>query len=408
MIDDSKVFCESVVDLINLEKGWSIEYAISATEGLEILHKRKYKVILLDLKMPGMSGLELLKKLEEINLIKKNYVIVLTGEITIENAVNSLQFGARDFVQKPSIVEFPELFLKRVSKGFDWQEERAYNEALKKERQKTIEESQLIVKSVGHDMSGSYYGSLMLRLQMLTKKINQIKNTIETDIINVIEEDPEKLLIDVKEIMRKVQSLAEDGVVRSYSIIELLKFFKALGEKLKHLGNAISIDKTHKKRIGLSGTLESALHVFTDSKIQENPAINIIEQYPDEKIEIFASQEDLIRVFLNIIENAYKAMEGKGTLRIEAFVENDYAIVKISDSGCGIPKEKLDKIWRPDYTSWKNETGTGLGLLICRKAIENSDGEIHVSSIVGKGTTFTIKFKLYNKGDIHEKENSGS
>ncbi|HAE87331.1 TPA: two-component sensor histidine kinase, partial [Candidatus Marinimicrobia bacterium] len=71
----------------------------------------------------------------------------------------------------------------------------------------------------------------------------------------------------------------------------------------------------------------------------------------------------------------------------------DQAIAEVEDTGCGIPEDVIDKIWRPDYTRWKSTTGTGLGLLICRKAVENSGGTISVKSKENVGTTFTLSFK---------------
>ena len=407
MIDDSLSFCESVVDLLTEEENWTVKSVTSGEEALKIIKKKKVKVVLLDLKMPEMSGLELLEELDKENMIRKNYVIVLTGEITIENAVNSLQYGARDFIQKPSIVEFPENFISRIKKGFEWQKERLLNEELKREKKRAIQESQLIVKSVGHDMSGSYYGSLMLRLQMLTKKIHKIKKIVESEMVQILDENECLQIDDIKKMLNKIQSLAHNGVNRSEGVIELVKFFKELGEKLKHLGNAIAIDKQHRKIVDLTSILQSALHVFLDSKIKENPQIDIIEEFHEKKLPVDASEEDLVRVFLNIIENAYKAMDDVGRLVLKTYSENDKAVVKISDTGCGIAKDKLDKIWRPDFTSWKNATGTGLGLLICRKAVENSNGEISVDSIINKGTTFTIKFNLEKEG-VKDEKNTNS
>jgi DNA-binding NtrC family response regulator len=179
IVDDSQAFCESIVDLLE-DENWKVEYVLDGTEAIRRLESSEYRVVLLDLKMPGMSGIEVLHELNKRSLINRNYIIVLTGEITIENAVDSLQYGARDFIQKPAVVEFPDEFVKRIKRGFDWQSERLLNEELRKERQKAIEESQLIVKSVGHDMSGSYYGSLMLRLQTLRRKINQLQEISST------------------------------------------------------------------------------------------------------------------------------------------------------------------------------------------------------------------------------------
>ncbi len=395
IIDDSRPFCESIHDLISDETEWSSEFVDDGETGIAKLQENEYNIVLLDLKMPGISGLEVLSQLNSLDLIKSNYIIVLTGEITIENAVDSLQYGARDFIQKPTVVEYPDIFIERIKKGFDWQEERRINEQLKKDRQKAIEESQLIVKSVGHDMSGSYYGSLMLRMQSLNKKISKIHGIVTDTISGPLQaEDAASAIPELRDAAEKISDLSTDCLDRSASIIELMEFFKELGEKLKHLGNAIAIDSSHQKTIDLSKLLRSAVHVFADAKVHENPDVLLDESYHEAPLQVRASEEDLIRVFLNLIENAYKAMDGSGTLRIRTFIDNGRATAEISDTGCGIPEEKLDKIWRPDYTSWKNKTGTGLGLLICRKAIENSNGSITVSSQVDVGTSFSVSFEL--------------
>lgn len=394
IIDDSLSFCESVQDLITDEENWHVKYVTNGEDGLNMLTNSEWKVVLLDLKMPGMSGLDVLNALNKRDLIFRNFIIVLTGEITIENAVDSLQYGARDFIQKPAVVEYPEIFIERIKKGFLWQAERLINEELRYAKQKAIEESQLIVKSVGHDMSGSYYGSLMLRLQTLRKKLNQTKQLLSNDALPALY-DLHSLdeITSIKESLEKVQALIQNAVERSDDIIELMKFFKELGEKLKHLGNAISMDRTHDQKVDLTAILRSAVHLFADSKAQENPEVHILEKYHSEPLNIMASEEDLIRVFLNLIENAYKALDGSGTLTLETKRHNGHAVAVVSDTGCGIPEDKIDKIWRPDFTSWKNTTGTGLGLLICRKAVENSDGKITVSSKVDEGTSFTLTFK---------------
>jgi len=395
IIDDSLAFCESIVDLLEDEK-WIVNYVLDGSEAIDTLKRYQYRVVLLDLKMPGISGIEVLNEMNKLSLINCNYIIVLTGEITIENAVDSLQYGARDFIQKPAVVEFPDEFIQRIKRGFKWQEERLLNEELRLERQKAIEESQLIVKSVGHDMSGSYYGSLMLRLQTLKRKINQLQEISGTRVNGLIDPETGSVKQDqLIEEVKKINALVNDSDERITGIIDLLKFFKELGEKLKHLGNAISIDKAHKKKVDLTGIVQSAIRVFAESKVHENPKVTVKEEFAGEPLYISASEEDLLRVFLNLIENAYKAMDGIGILTLRTFPNGDEVVAEIQDTGCGIPEDAIEKIWRPDYTRWKSTTGTGLGLLICRKAVENSGGTISVNSRENVGTTFRMTFKNY-------------
>jgi len=390
LIDDSEPFCKSIQETLE-DNDWSVTYNTNPEAGLAFLREKQFRVVLLDIRMPNMSGLDFLAELEKQHLVQRNYVIVLTGEITIENAVDSLRLGAKDFIQKHAVVEYPDLFLERIEKGFAWQQERIENEKLAKERRRAIEESRLIVKSVGHDMSGSYYASLMLRLRTLQRKIESFKNEVENCFESIRNKSNHE---NMEECRDRVLKIAEEGIEKGNGIITLMGFFKELGEKLKHLGQAIDIDKSHKKTVDLNTLVKEAIHLFTDSQLEANPDVKLIEKYSGEALNISASEEDLIRVFVNLIENAFKAMDGKGTLTAKVNRENGFAIVDISDTGVGIPKDKLEKIWRPDYTHWAGKQGTGLGLMICKKAVENHNGEIRVKSVAGQGTTFTIKFKL--------------
>ena len=101
----------------------------------------------------------------------------------------------------------------------------------------------------------------------------------------------------------------------------------------------------------------------------------------------------LNQVFTNILINACQAIETTGTIDITTFAENEKITIKIKDNGCGIPQDKIDKIFTAGFTTKGVGVGTGLGLAICAKIIEKHKGEIIVNSEVGIGTCFTITIK---------------
>ena len=103
-------------------------------------------------------------------------------------------------------------------------------------------------------------------------------------------------------------------------------------------------------------------------------------------------QGEIDQVFINLVANAVQAMEGNGRLTLATFHKDHLVTAQISDTGSGIPKEILDKIFEPFFSTKGKGKGTGMGLSIVQQIVKSYGGQITVESEVGKGTTFTIQF----------------
>jgi two-component system NtrC family sensor kinase len=107
------------------------------------------------------------------------------------------------------------------------------------------------------------------------------------------------------------------------------------------------------------------------------------------------SPSELQQVFFNLINNAIDAMDSQGgTLTISCGQEKKFLVIKVSDTGKGIPEANLDRIFDPFFTTKPVGKGTGLGLSICYGIIEKMEGTLEVESRVGKGTTFVVSIPL--------------
>lgn len=95
---------------------------------------------------------------------------------------------------------------------------------------------------------------------------------------------------------------------------------------------------------------------------------------------------------MNLIVNAAQAIQEKGEIEVKTYLTDEGLVCSISDNGCGIPEENLNKIFDPFFTTKPVGTGTGMGLSLSYSIVQNNGGEITVDSSVGEGTTFTIMF----------------
>ncbi|MCB1141471.1 MAG: HAMP domain-containing histidine kinase [Leptospiraceae bacterium] len=119
---------------------------------------------------------------------------------------------------------------------------------------------------------------------------------------------------------------------------------------------------------------------------------------PKDSIIISIDKNKIIQVLLNLIRNSAHAIEGRknGKIDIRSYVSNDFCVVEIEDNGVGIDPKLLEKIWEPYYTT-KGENGTGLGLDISKRIVEQHQGSIDCESVLNKNTKFTIKLPISKK-----------
>ena len=110
---------------------------------------------------------------------------------------------------------------------------------------------------------------------------------------------------------------------------------------------------------------------------------------------IFGLENKVKQVFINIVKNAIEAMPDGGILTIKIGQKNDHLSIQFIDQGCGIPREYLEKIGNPFFTT--KDTGTGLGIMVCQNIIENHQGLFEIESEVGIGTAVKISLPMFEK-----------
>lgn len=146
-------------------------------------------------------------------------------------------------------------------------------------------------------------------------------------------------------------------------------------------------DRQHIEKSNLLNTLHETVSLLQTQAILKNIGLElkVDENLPDINCDPFQIKQ----VFINLIKNAIEATEDGGSIHIKAVIKNKhYVAFSFTDNGAGMPNQVLDRIGKPFYTT--KEEGTGLGLMVSYKIIENHKGTVRVTSEVGKGTTFEV------------------
>jgi two-component system sensor histidine kinase HydH len=194
-------------------------------------------------------------------------------------------------------------------------------------------------------------------------------------------QNPLTIIKNTIELLKLNQPTADEKTVENFDRIDRAasRMSQIIKEVLDYVRTSeIMMEKT--SLIELLKTVASGLDIPDRIKLI----------LPAEDVVVYGDVKQLETVFANLILNAIQAISGSGRIMIQAAEIDDETVIDVIDNGHGIEKENIPKIFEPLFTT--KQHGTGLGLASCKSIVESHSGTIECSSIVNKGTVFTIRF----------------
>ena len=352
--DDPDVLASS--ELLLKEYGFNVASSSSAGDAMEIFQDRNIDVVLTDIVMPDVSGIELLRQIHGID--PQIPVILMTAFADMEKVIYAINTGAFDFIIKPFSAD---LLLHSVEKAVN------YNRLLKMESdyKYLLEEYNREIESLIAERTMS-----LLALTIADKIRNPaaVIGLISRRILDK-EDVPEKLRPKLMDIFREAEKL--DIIVKDFQ--SLLKSKKSMF-----------------RYEDINGIVQGALPV-----IREMAAAKGVETvFKPSKFPLKINvQKNLFQIAIShLIKNSVEASPIGGKITISTCEEGSSVILSVSDAGYGISKEDVDKIFDPMFSS--KEQRFGMGLPLVKRIVSEHMGEIEVKSGPGKGTTFRIKLPV--------------
>lgn len=203
-------------------------------------------------------------------------------------------------------------------------------------------------------------------IKSILNKINEAKHSTKLDFI----------LEDVVNLVRE----SIDGTERIRQIVQELKSFSR-------------VDEASERMSDINAGIESTINIVWNELKYKATLKKELGSLPMTK----CNPGQMNQVFMNLLINAAHAIEKQGEIAIKTWYEDNNIYVAVSDTGCGIPEDKLEMIFEPFFTTKEPGKGTGLGLSIVYDIIQKHNGGIAVKSRVGEGTTFTLHIPLVEK-----------
>jgi two-component system sensor histidine kinase/response regulator len=349
LIDDEEVVLDSCLAIL---EGSDLEVAVaqSGREGLQKAGEFTPDLVFVDLKMPGMSGMEVLEELRSLD--PTIISVVFTGFATIESAVEAMKRGAYDFLPKPFS---PDDFRAMIRRGLEWRRLLVETTALRREREALRENFAAIVS---HELR-SPLGAIQQNLFVLTREL-----------ASVISEDQQRRL---ERMSTRVGELL--GLVNRW-----LRGFSVDFAVLKESFVPVPIGEPVAKAV------ESA---ETEAVRKE---VDIATTVDPEAV-VLGDEGTLTEALLNLIGNAVKYSRPGGRVTVTAGRERAKVVVSVADTGVGIPAGDLPRIFDGFYRGQAGESGVGgagIGLAVARRIVEAHEGSIRAESEPGRGSTFVV------------------
>jgi len=403
IVDDEKTVRNLFVDY--LTERYDCSEAASTREALVLLAETDFALVITDMIMPGLSGIELLRKIIEV--YPYTGVIMASGINQPQRALDAMRLGAFDYLIKPCDLYMLELTVERALERRNLlRNARQYkldlelrNSELAREKAKLERLQAQIVHSekmaslgqlaagIAHELNnpvGFIHGNMDILKQCvggLTELLDyydkaELSVAVASGAVQI------KQRIDYNATLDDVDSIIKDcreGSQRIRDIVQNLRTFSRL-------------DEAEFKESDLHEGIDSTIRLLSLYYSSDN--IRLIRDYGElPPVDAFAGQ--LNQVWLNLLVNAAQAVGAKGgEVRISTRTAEESVTVAIADTGGGIAPENLNRIFEPFYTTKPVGEGTGLGLSISFGIVERHGGTIAVDTRLDEGTTFTVTLPM--------------
>ncbi len=352
IIDDEETIrdgCRQVLEKF----GHTVITAGNGLDGIRIARERHPDLVFVDLKMPGMSGLEVIDVLlEDIPYVVP---VVITGYASIVSAVESMKKGVYDYLPKP----FTPDQLRAVTKR------------------------------------GLEHRNLRIEAKMLKDE----KEQVEKNFITFVSHEMRSPLVTIQQYMEALKVVA--GGCLSDEAVDIIdrcdKRIRNLEDLVEHWLDMSRIENgtlTQKKEpVSLAAIIDRSMDEM--APLCQRRGLEIGKELPEDLPIVVGDEESLVRVLINVIGNATKYTPSGGRIHIAAEYDDLDVTISISDTGEGIPRDKIPFIFDPFFRvkgKVEDKRGSGLGLAFCKRIMEAHGGKIDASSEEGKGTTFVLRF----------------
>lgn len=355
VVDDDPDVLEATTMMLG-EFGYSVVSSSSAGEAIDKLSSNHIDVIVTDIVMPEVSGINLLEKVHSID--PKIPVILMTAYADMEKVIEALKMGAFDFIIKPFSLE---LLAHSVEKAVN------FNRMIKieKDYKHLLEEFNQEIEALVSERTMS------LMALTVADKIRNPASVIGLTCRRIMEKEdvPETLKPKLESIMKEAEKL--------YAIVEN---FQSLLKNKKSMFKYDDINKV----------VESIIPVIRTAAVSKG--VELIFKPSAGQLQINV-QKNLFQIALtHLIKNSIEATPEGGKITVSTYENSDNITLSISDTGYGIGEEDLDKIFDPMYST--KEKRFGMGLPLVKRIVSEHMGKIDVESHEGQGTSFIIKLPL--------------
>ena len=374
LVDDEEIFLETIGKRLS-KRGLDTKTAKNGTECLKMLQTVNVDIVVTDVKMPGMDGIELLKAIKQTR--PHIEVILLTGHANPDDGVEGIKKGAFDYLTKP--IELEHLWGKitqaweKIQRIREKKEEEAFRERIKKQliANERLASLGTLSAGVAHEINNplaiikeatGWMGTILAGMDPASvPRLNDLESAIAK-----IEKSVERARRITHQLLSSVKK--QDTALTEINLKELLPETMALVKKsFREKDIQMTID-TH----GTDGIL-------------------------------WSDPYQLRQILINLYTNSADAVKQAGTITLTVKDKKRMIIIDLEDNGEGIPEENLEKIFEPFFTTKPPGEGTGLGLFITRGIVEKLGGQIDVNSRIGYGTRISLAFPKYEKS-YHTKQ----